>query len=94
MRRTNIYLDDRQLDALRVLAAVDRQSMATLVREAVDGYIQQRLADDASWRDHLDATLDRIRARVPSSLTPDEIEADVTVARDEVRRQRRAARSR
>jgi predicted transcriptional regulator len=92
MRRTNIYLDDHQLDALRLLAAADRQSVAMLVREAVDGYIQRRLADDAAWRDQLMTTIERIRAQIPLSLTSAEIEADITAARDEVREQRRAAR--
>ncbi|MGH2532181.1 MAG: ribbon-helix-helix protein, CopG family [Thermomicrobiales bacterium] len=94
MRRTNIYLDDHQVDALRLLAAADRQSMATLVREAVDGYLQQRLVDDTTWRHHLVKTIERIRSRVPSSVTAAEIEADITAARDELRRQRRAARGR
>ncbi|MGH2559308.1 MAG: ribbon-helix-helix protein, CopG family [Thermomicrobiales bacterium] len=94
MRRTNIYLDDHQVDALRLLAAADRQSMATLVREAVDGYLQQRLADDTAWRNEMAETIDRIRSRIPSSVTPAEIEADIMAARDEVRGQRRAARGR
>ena len=35
-RRTNIYLDDDQLDALRERALAARRSVADLVREAVD----------------------------------------------------------
>ena len=38
-RRTNIYLDAAQLDALRERALATRRSTADLVREAVDGYL-------------------------------------------------------
>jgi len=36
VRRTNIYLDDLQLDALRARALASHRSVADLVREAVD----------------------------------------------------------
>jgi hypothetical protein len=38
--RTNIYLDDSQLDALRERAFAERRTVADLVREAVDRYLQ------------------------------------------------------
>jgi hypothetical protein len=39
--RTNIYLDDAQLDALRERAFAERRTVADLVREAVDRYLQR-----------------------------------------------------
>jgi hypothetical protein len=42
-RRTNIYLDAAQLDALRERALATRRSTADLVREAVDGYLAPAL---------------------------------------------------
>jgi hypothetical protein len=93
MHRTNIYLEDDQLTALKLLGAARRQSVATLVREAVDVYLHGRV-DDARWRAEFDELLARIRSRVPASATPEQIEADVTAARQEVRRMRRAPRGR
>ncbi len=48
VQRTNIYLDEEQLRALKHLATEERQSVANLVRRAVDAYLAQRLADDAA----------------------------------------------
>ncbi|CAA9545281.1 MAG: hypothetical protein AVDCRST_MAG73-2349 [uncultured Thermomicrobiales bacterium] len=36
MRRTNVCLDDDQLRAPKIVAAEERQSLATIVRPAVD----------------------------------------------------------
>ena len=94
VQRTNIYLDEEQLRALKHLAAEERQSVANLVRRAIDAYLAQRLADDAAWRERLDELVARIRSRVPADISPEEIEADVTAAREEVCQARRAARSR
>jgi len=90
MQRTNIYLDDDQLRALKHLAAEERQSVADLVRRAVDDYLARRLADDADWRQRFDQLMDRVRSRVPEDVTTEEIEADVTAAREEVRQAHRA----
>jgi hypothetical protein len=94
MQRTNIYLEDDQLRVLKHLAAEERQSVADLVRRAVDVYLSQRLADDDDWRARLDQLVARIQARIPQSVSPDEIEADITAARAEVKQARRAARGR
>jgi Arc/MetJ-type ribon-helix-helix transcriptional regulator len=94
MQRTNIYLEDDQLRLLKHLAAEQRQSVADLVRRAVDLYLSQRLADDADWRVRLDQLVARIQARVPQEVSPDEIEADITAAQAEVKQARRAARGR
>ncbi len=46
MQRTNMYLDERQLRTLKHLAAENRESVAAIVRRAVDAYIDQPLAND------------------------------------------------
>lgn len=94
MQRTNIYLDDDQLRMLKHLAAEDRQSVANLVRQAVDAYLAQRVADDAAWREQFDRLLARIRGRIPSTISSQEIEADITAAREEIKQERRVARRR
>ena len=89
MQRTNVYLDEEQLRLLKHLAAEDRQSVATLVRQAIDSYLTARLAHDQMWDRHLAQLLERVRARVPASIPPEEIEADITVARRDARAARR-----
>jgi len=90
--RTNIYLDEEQTRALKHLAAEEGSSVAELVRRAVDVYLAQRFGDRRSWDERFDALVARIQSRVPKDLGPDEIEADITAARREVRERRRAAR--
>ncbi len=46
VQRTNVYLEEDQLRALKHLAAEERQSVADLVRQAVDAYLARRLTDD------------------------------------------------
>ena len=92
MQRTNIYLDEDQLQVLKHLAAEERQSVADLVRRAVDDYLTKRLADDAEWRQRFDQLMHRVRGRMPEGVTPEEIESDITAAREEVRLAHRARR--
>ena len=94
MQRTNIYLEDDQLRALKHLAAEERQSVADLVRRAVDVYLSQRLVDDDEWHVRLNQLFARIQARIPPDISPDEIEDDITAARSEVKQARYAARGR
>ena len=85
MQRTNVYLSEEQLQLLKHLAAEDRQSVATLVREAVDTYLTERLARDQAWDQRLTELVERVRRRVPASTSPEEIEADITAARQDAR---------
>jgi hypothetical protein len=94
MRRTNIYLDDDQLNALKIVAATRGSSFATVVRDAVDAYLRDQVVGDLVWRTELEDLLDRVRSRIDPSITPEEIEADITEERDEVRRRHRASRRR
>ncbi len=72
----------------------ERQSVANLVRAAVDDYLARHLGDETLWRERLDTLLTRVRTRVPAGTSSEEIEADVSVTRDEVRQMHRAARRR
>lgn len=99
MKRTNIYLDEQELKLLKHLAVEERSSLAALVRRAVRWYLAVALGrvkspprqlSDAEWSRRLEALFAAIRARLPA-LPPDEIEADITAARKEVRQTRRYA---
>ena len=95
MPRVTIYFDDDKLSRLKHLAAEQRQSVADLVREAVDAYLAKRLADQADWRARFDQLFERVQSRIPATIPPEEIEADISAAREDVRRaHRRAARRR
>lgn len=89
MQRTNIYLSEDQLRLLKHLAAEDHQSVATLVRQAVDSYLSERLTDDEAWNQRLTQALAHLRGRIPAAITPEKIEADITAARQEYRAARR-----
>lgn len=93
MQRTNIYLDEEQLRALKHLAVEEQQSVALLVRRAVDEFLARQFGERTDWGDRFDALVQRIRSRVPTSLTTDEIEKDVAAARDEVRKAHHSARA-
>jgi len=93
VRRTNIFLAEEQLDGLRTLAALRGESVATVVRDAVDRYLEQQL-DREEVISRLDNALARLGARVPTAIDASEIERDITLAREEVRAARRDARSR
>ncbi len=94
MQDTNIYLEEEQLRALQHLASEERQSVADLVREAVNDYLARHMADETPWGERLETLRERVGSRVPGDLPSQEIEADISVARDEVRQLHRAARRR
>lgn len=96
MRRTNIYLDDDDLSALRSIGSLQSRPVAELVREAVADWLSrhgvERIAED-DWQQRLGQLLDR-REEVEASAAwePDEVENDVATALAEVRRARSAGR--
>ena len=92
MQRTNIYLDEDQLRALKHLAVEEQQSVALLVRHAVDEFLARRFEEHTDWGERFDALVNRIRSRVPVDLTSEQIEVDIGEARDEVRQAHHAAR--
>jgi hypothetical protein len=92
MSRTSISLDPEQIAALKRLAAADQASVAEIVRRAVDAYLASRDQSCSAWGERFNTLVSRVQRRLPSDVTSDEIEADITAARAEVRRGRRGGR--
>lgn len=97
MRRTNVYLDDRQLDLLRLLGERRGEPVAALVREAIDAYLEQqgiRRVEPDEWRRRFDGLVaDRRRSAKERGLTEEHVERQVFEAIREVREARAARRS-
>lgn len=105
MKRTNIYLDESQARLLRHLAVEEGSSFTAIVRQAINEYLERNNLDvtalvrgpdyaipDEKWRAGWQAALQRIRASVPDDMTPEEIEAEITAASEEVRQEQRSKR--
>lgn len=93
MIRTNIYLDEEQLGALRALSESRGEPVAALVRQAVDGWLAEngvRPIPADEWERRFDDLLSR-RARVARRVkpAPARVERDVSAAVAEVRSARR-----
>lgn len=96
MKRTNIYLEEEQLRLLKHLAVEEGRSFTELVRQALQEFLEryQPKTARAQWSQRLEQLLERVHRRT-RGFSPEEIEADVTVASKEARRQRsHAPRSR
>jgi Ribbon-helix-helix protein, copG family len=96
MRRTNIYLSDEQLAALRAVASERDVPVAALVRQAVDAWLESegvRVLPEDEWQRRFDALLRR-RDEVAAGLevSEEDVERDVMEAVREVRRARAARR--
>jgi hypothetical protein len=96
MRRTNIYLSDEQLAALRAVASERDVPIAALVRQAVDAWLESegvRVLPEDEWQRRFDALLRR-RDEVAAGLevSEEDVERDVMEAVREVRRARAARR--
>ena len=93
MIRTNVYLDEEQLGALRAVSESRGEPVAALVRQAVDDWladngVRQIPADE--WEQRFDALLNR-RAGVARRVQPTSarVEHDIAAAVAEVRSARR-----
>lgn len=97
MQRTNVYLDERQIDLLRLLGERRGESVAALVREAIDAYLAAqgvRRVDEDEWKRRFDALMAERRAVAAElGLTEEQVERDVFDAIREVREARAAGRS-
>jgi hypothetical protein len=104
---TTVTLSDDQLARLRERAAASRRTLDEVLAEAVDAYLAQhsdavpadvengaraRKPFSPESQAEIDAALRRLRARVPADVTPDEIDAEIDAAWQEVRDERRARR--
>ena len=93
MIRTNVYLDERQLSALRSASESRGEPVAALVRQAIDEWLEEngvRPIPDDEWERRFDALLER-REAVARRLKPSQrrVERDVAAAVAEVRAARR-----
>jgi hypothetical protein len=96
MRRTNIYLDEDQLQTLRLLGEQRGVPVAALVREAVDAWLRAqgvRKIDDDEWKRRFDALFEeRRKIAQERGFDPEQVERDVMAAVREVRKARTARR--
>lgn len=97
MRRTNVYLDDSQLELLRRLAEQRGAPMSTLIREAIDAWLNAqgvRSIGPDEWERRFDALMGRRRVVANrQGFDAETVDADVLREIKKVRRSR-AARSR
>lgn len=96
MQRTNIYLDERQLALLKSLAERRGESVATLVRNAVDEWLTEQGAHEIEpeeWERRFDALLARRSASAREhGLDEKTVDREVMAAVREVREARAASR--
>jgi hypothetical protein len=92
MPRPNVYLDERQRQALQDVAAAVHVPVEEVLRQAVADYLERCQDDPAAWVRRFDHLVDDLSTSVPTGVADEEIEADVTAAITEVRQARRAAR--
>lgn len=96
MRRTNVYLDERQLDALRRVGERRGEPVAALVREAVDAWLEAngaRPVTEDEWGRRFDALLERRRhLATERDFDAEDVQRDVLAAVREVRKARAARR--
>lgn len=96
MQRTNIYLDEQQMTALRQLADQRGLPMAVLVRQAVDAWLAGqgvRVITEDEWQQRFARLIDRrgsvaTKGRFDAAL----VASDVAAALKEVRETRAARR--
>jgi Arc/MetJ-type ribon-helix-helix transcriptional regulator len=85
MKRTNFYVDDERLEALKHVATTESVSVSDLVREGIDRVIRERMRgqpDRAALRADLKEFLRRYTGTGPGRAQ-EEIEDLITVAMDE-----------
>lgn len=51
MNRTQIYLDEKQTAKLDERAAAEGTTRSTLIRRAIDSYLDREIQDAAAWRE-------------------------------------------
>ena len=96
MQRTNIYLDDQQISALRQLADQRQQPVALLVRQAINAWLHaqgvQVMTED-EWQRRFAGLLGHRQATARlSRFDADQVAQHVAAAVREVRSTRSARR--
>lgn len=96
MRRTNIYMDERQLEILRRLGDQRSVAVSELVREAVDSWLSAQgvhVIEEGEWERRFANLLDRRREVAGRfEATGEQVATDVATAVAEVRRSAAARR--
>jgi hypothetical protein len=87
-----IQLPDDLVRELERLAAQERRSLEEFVQLALGDYIARRTADRTHWVQRFDNTVEHIQSRIPPNIPPEDIEADITAAFEDVRARRAAER--
>ena len=80
MKRTNFYVDDERLEALKHVATTEHISVSDLVREGIDRVIRERMRgkpDRAALRADLQAYLQKYTGKGPKR-SPDENERRIS----------------
>ena len=80
MKRTNFYVDDERLEALKHVATTEHVSVSDLVREGIDRVIRERMKgqpDRAALRADLRAYLAKYAGKGPRR-TPEEDERSIS----------------
>ena len=95
MQRTNIYLEDDDLESLRALGSHQGRAVAELVREAVAEWLDKhdvQHIDEDDWQVRLGLLLER-RQQIATEAgwDTDEVERDVAASVAEVREARSAS---
>lgn len=92
MQRT-IELPEEHVQELERLAAEERRSLGEVVQLALGDYLARRTAERPVWARRFHDAVERIQARIPPDVTPEEVEADITAAWEEYRAERAAQRA-
>jgi metal-responsive CopG/Arc/MetJ family transcriptional regulator len=100
MKRTNIYLDEKEFKLLKHIAVEEGRSFSDLVRQALRQFLQDYRVRPAphripkqEWESRLEALLRRVQERTAKTKA-EEIEEDITKASQEVRLARRKSHAR
>ena len=100
-----LTIDREQERLLRRLADQQRRPVAEILHDAIEDYLARqgvssvagsngprRLLPEDEWRSRFAAVVARLQATAPRDLSPDEIEAEITAAWEEARREQPVSR--
>jgi hypothetical protein len=97
-RRINLKISDDLHTRLKIQAARGRATLQALVTRWLEEKLQESEARektrpvDPALRQRIEQLVGEFRAGTPADVSPEEIEADITAAREEVREKHRAGR--
>ncbi len=91
MKRTNIYLDEKELRALKHIAVEEGLSFTELVRRALSIFTEAyRKEGLPPWEERMESLVNQVRERA-GSFPAAETERDISAASAEVRSARKHA---